>query len=382
MSYAEVLDRASLPDVAVVIPLYNGERWIRETLGAVRSQTHLPSEVVVVDDGSTDGSREIVSTFPGVRLHRNPDKGANAARRFGQDVTSAPLLAFLDQDDAWHPDHLGLLATALVQAPAFPAAVAATVNVASGSPFHFDPPALDVAPVDPWRQSPGCFTPTPSGALIRRQALEAVGGWPVDYVGVADYYTWLRLSGTHPLLLNRCTSVLRRTHPVSHSTRLRTDSVRLYVRNKVEATVSATRLREAACPEDAEAMRRLRELVSGMAVLVSALLDRDAASVAAAATTIERALDGEPDARVRHVFGNALFYLKPHMSGPSRSEAVWSLLLGAWPRHARRTGRYLRRKYGRRAIARRALRHPFSLARWRPLSHAVADALGQRWRAR
>ena len=92
-------------DVAVIIPLYNGSKWIRKTLESVFSQTHLPKEVIVIDDGSKDDSLQIVSEFESVTLVNNPFKGANLARNFGFTQTRSPLVAFLDQDDIWHPDH-------------------------------------------------------------------------------------------------------------------------------------------------------------------------------------------------------------------------------------------------------------------------------------
>ena len=62
-------------DIAVIIPLFNGEEWIGETLNAVRAQTRSPSEIVVVEDGSTDSSRCIGEEYSDMRLFENPGTG-------------------------------------------------------------------------------------------------------------------------------------------------------------------------------------------------------------------------------------------------------------------------------------------------------------------
>ena len=106
-------------EIAVVIPLYNGERWIRQTLDAVAAQTLAPREVVVVDDGSTDASPSIVADeYPDVRLvHQSENSGPNAARNRGLRETTAEAVAFLDQDDLWHPEHLRILYSVLGENP-------------------------------------------------------------------------------------------------------------------------------------------------------------------------------------------------------------------------------------------------------------------------
>jgi glycosyltransferase involved in cell wall biosynthesis len=75
--------------VAVIIPLWNGAAWISRTLGSVLAQDLRPDEVVV-DDGSSDGSPNIVRGYPGVTFLKNPDKGSSSARNFGLARTTAP----------------------------------------------------------------------------------------------------------------------------------------------------------------------------------------------------------------------------------------------------------------------------------------------------
>nr|WP_294551801.1 glycosyltransferase [uncultured Rhodopila sp.] len=96
----------------VVIPLYNGERYIAEALRSVLGQTLPPDEIIVVDDGSTDEGAAVVErlaeTCP-IRLLRQENAGQSAARNLGVEHAHGDLIAFLDQDDLWYPDHLAEL---------------------------------------------------------------------------------------------------------------------------------------------------------------------------------------------------------------------------------------------------------------------------------
>ncbi|MBY0229452.1 MAG: glycosyltransferase [Gemmataceae bacterium] len=94
--------------VSVVVPLYNKARWIQRTLDSALSQTFADFELLVVDDGSTDGGGDIVArcTHPRVRLIRQPNAGPGAARNRGLAEAKGELAAFLDADDEWLPTFL------------------------------------------------------------------------------------------------------------------------------------------------------------------------------------------------------------------------------------------------------------------------------------
>lgn len=95
------------PSVSVVIPLYNARDVIKATLETVLAQTWKDYEIVVVDDGSTDGSAAIVRTYtPGVRYIRQENAGVAAARNRGIAASSGRYIALLDHDDLWHPTKL------------------------------------------------------------------------------------------------------------------------------------------------------------------------------------------------------------------------------------------------------------------------------------
>lgn len=91
------------PTVSVVIPVYNGAKYVGEALESVFAQTLRPSEVIVVDDGSTDGTGEVVRGFETVTYVYQANAGASAARNLGVDRASGEYIAFLDHDDVWSP---------------------------------------------------------------------------------------------------------------------------------------------------------------------------------------------------------------------------------------------------------------------------------------
>lgn len=99
--------------VSVIVPVYNCERYLRECLGSVLAQTHTALELIVVDDGSTDGSAAIADAAaaadPRVRVLHGPNAGQAAARNRGLDIATGDYMAFVDADDTVHPRMLQTL---------------------------------------------------------------------------------------------------------------------------------------------------------------------------------------------------------------------------------------------------------------------------------
>ncbi len=90
--------------VSVVIPAYNSETYISETIHSVLDQSVRPAEVIVVDDGSSDETSKIVRSFEGfVKLIQTPNLGVSHARNIGLERASSSWIAFLDSDDTWEP---------------------------------------------------------------------------------------------------------------------------------------------------------------------------------------------------------------------------------------------------------------------------------------
>lgn len=93
--------------ISVVIPAYNAEQYITNTLESVFAQTTQPSEIIVVDDGSTDATRKVLSCYEDkIRVIEQDNMGPSAARNHGIRDASGDFIAFLDADDEWLPTHL------------------------------------------------------------------------------------------------------------------------------------------------------------------------------------------------------------------------------------------------------------------------------------
>jgi glycosyltransferase involved in cell wall biosynthesis len=100
--------------ISAVIPVFNRERTIGRAIESVLAQTHPPAEIVVVDDGSTDLTAEVVATFADrVRYAYQPNAGAAVARNHGVATATAPWVAFLDSDDYWFDDHIARMSAAI-----------------------------------------------------------------------------------------------------------------------------------------------------------------------------------------------------------------------------------------------------------------------------
>ncbi|WP_423595096.1 glycosyltransferase family 2 protein [Roseateles sp. MS654] len=197
------------PPVAVVIPLYNKERHIRRAIDSVLGQTHRALELVVVDDGSSDGGAALVEAVadPRLRLHRQANAGVSAARNRGVALTSAPVIAFLDADDAWVPD---FLENVLALAGRHPEAVAVAMNYEVVAPsgarsLGVDPARAPSQLLDPlayFRIGKHGSPVFSSSVAVRREALLAAGGFPEGVRLGEDIDTWLRLLFRGPVVFD------------------------------------------------------------------------------------------------------------------------------------------------------------------------------------
>ena len=127
--------RQESPTVSAIICCYNGAGFIRQTLESLLGQTRPPTEIVVVDDGSTDESASIAEAYgPTVRVIRQANQGLPASRNVGVQAARGDYLLFIDADDLLHPTALDLLVSAA-------GTVAGAVSVMGCSWFHEDPAA-------------------------------------------------------------------------------------------------------------------------------------------------------------------------------------------------------------------------------------------------
>jgi glycosyltransferase involved in cell wall biosynthesis len=192
--------------VSVIIPVYNGERYLAAAIESVLAQSHRPTEVIVVDDGSTDGSAAIARDFPPVQYTWQANAGTAAARNSGVALARGDLLAFLDADDLWTPCKLERQAAALQADP--------DLEAVFGHLQQFHSPELDdarkAAIVCPTEIVPAC---TPGAMLIQRAAFFRVGLFNASFVlgeGI-DWYLRATEAGLKMLVLPEVV-YLRRLH--------------------------------------------------------------------------------------------------------------------------------------------------------------------------
>lgn len=93
--------------VSVIIPVYNGETFLKDAIQSIRQQEYEPLEIIIVDDGSTDKTRQIAAGFENeVRYHYQPNSGLPATRNRGVEMARGDAIAFLDVDDLWSKDKI------------------------------------------------------------------------------------------------------------------------------------------------------------------------------------------------------------------------------------------------------------------------------------
>jgi glycosyltransferase involved in cell wall biosynthesis len=165
------------PSVSAIIPVYNSALFVHRAIESALSQTHPLLEVIVVDDGSDDGTAEAASKYP-VTVLRRKNGGPGAARNAGLKHAKGEWLAFLDHDDTWYPNKTELQLSFASDAVAalFCEKTAGTEKISFMDMFAAN------------------YGGNPSGMMIRRTVLEQLGGFDEDpkLIGVDDYNLWLR----------------------------------------------------------------------------------------------------------------------------------------------------------------------------------------------
>ena len=196
------------PLVSVIVPAYNAEATLAETLASVAAQTWRNLEIVVVDDGSTDRTRDIASAFaatdPRARVVSIPNSGVAVARNTGAASTSGPFLAPIDADDLWHPRYLETVVGMILAAPEPPAFAYAACRVIdpSSKVINSGLNARSEGKVV-YRTLYSNLVGNGSGMVIARTAFDAVGGYDprlhaAGCQGAEDYLLQLMLAEHGP----------------------------------------------------------------------------------------------------------------------------------------------------------------------------------------
>jgi glycosyltransferase involved in cell wall biosynthesis len=197
--------------ISGIMAVYNTERYVALALDSMLAQTLPPHEIIVVDDGSTDGTPDVLRTYtPRVRVIRQPNCGPSRAFNVAIAAATGDAFAFLDADDLWVPEKLQIQCAALSD----------DVEAVFGAVQQFASPDLDpeitrsyVVPTDP---QPGI---TKTALLIRRSAFERIGPF-FEEGEFVDWYARASVLGLRSRMLSEVVT-MRRHHPGNLGRRLR-----------------------------------------------------------------------------------------------------------------------------------------------------------------
>lgn len=180
------------------MPVYNGERYVVDAIESALAQTYTNFEVVIVDDGSQDGSHDKIEPYlalPNIRYIRQKNRGVAAARNTAISCAAGELIGFLDQDDVWMPQKLERQVRYLAEHP--------DVALVHGYQTYIDQTGKEITNPKDWVAplSGDCFAElfqrnriAVLTVLLRKSCLEGVGAFNENLSGADDYELWLRLA--------------------------------------------------------------------------------------------------------------------------------------------------------------------------------------------
>jgi glycosyltransferase involved in cell wall biosynthesis len=240
-----------LPLVSCIVPVLNGERYLREALDSILAQTYRPMEIIVADDGSTDGTAALSADYGGqVRYLFQPNAGTAAACNLGLTVAQGDFVAFLAADDLWHPEKLSRQISRLQ--------ARADLDLCVTYVQNFWIPELKEE-ADRFRNHrisqplPGYV---PQTLLARRALFETVGHFNTA-LRHADSTDWFLRVIEHGGVIDILHDVLvyRRIHQSNLSRRMASASRQEYV-ELVKATLDRRRRHMAACVEPSLSVKK------------------------------------------------------------------------------------------------------------------------------
>lgn len=191
----------SAPTFTVVIPLYNKAREIGRALRSALAQTLRPLEIIVVDDGSTDGGAEAVRAVDSslVRLVAQSNAGVSAARNRAAAEARGEWIALLDADDEWEPGFLEEIASLIGEYPGCGIYSTAFDVVCDGRRTPAPTPSTRGIVADFFRDSAHRYISIPSASVIPRRVYLEAGGFPEGMKIGEDLYLWIKIARRYPV---------------------------------------------------------------------------------------------------------------------------------------------------------------------------------------
>ena len=189
------------PLVSIIIPTYNRAWIVRDAIDSVLGQTYAAFELIVVDDGSTDRTPQILDAYGDrLRVIRQANQGVSAARNRGIGASSGPLIALLDSDDIWLPGKLSVQVDFFRKNPA--ALICQTEEIWIRNGLRVNPGKRHRKPSGMiFERSLELCLVSPSAVMFRRELLENVGLFDESLPACEDYDLWLRVGCRFPVHL-------------------------------------------------------------------------------------------------------------------------------------------------------------------------------------
>jgi glycosyltransferase involved in cell wall biosynthesis len=227
-----------LPVVSVIIPTYNRWPMVAEAVESVLEQAYSFFEIIVVDDGSTDGTRGRLKKYgSSVVIISRQRSGVAASRNYGVSIAQGRYVTFLDSDDLWRPQKLGIQTLFMEQHPEVQVCQTEEIWLRRGA--RVNPKAKHAKPSgDIFRRSLDLCLVSPSAVMMTKDLFNQVGGFDESFPVCEDYDLWLRIAKDHAIPLIPEPLVVKRgghADQLSHSTwgmdRYRVQALRNLLRN-------------------------------------------------------------------------------------------------------------------------------------------------------
>lgn len=208
-----------MPLISIIIPVYNGEKTIRETVQSALNQSFTDFELIVINDGSQDATLDIVSSFSDarVKVFSFTNGGLPVSRNRGISLANGEYISFLDADDLWTPDKLEKQLTVLKTNPQAGVAYSWTDCIDESGQFLRQSAYATVRGDVQANLLLANFISSGSNVLVRKQALMDIGGFDETLSNCQDWDLWLRLSTRYEFEPVKTPQVLYRISPHSMS---------------------------------------------------------------------------------------------------------------------------------------------------------------------
>ena len=189
-----------MPEISVIIPTYNRIKLIERAINSVLNQSHMVNQIIIVDDGSTDGTKKIIKEkYPQITYIYQDNKGVSAARNIGINKTHCNWISFLDSDDTWHQDKIEKQIQKINENP--DTLICHTDEIW----YRYDKIQNQQKKHKKFggyifnQCLPFCII-SPSSVIINRKVFNEVGLFDEKLPSCEDYDMWLRICSRYPVL--------------------------------------------------------------------------------------------------------------------------------------------------------------------------------------